>query len=230
MSSVLYLERLKKENLAKLFGRIKADRAGLYLLGDLFDFWFEYRTVVQKEHLEVIAMLKDLHDAGIRITFLAGNHDFWAGRFFTGDLGIRVVKGPLELALDGRRFFLAHGDGLERGDRGYKYLLKPMLRNPVSIWLYSLLHPDLAIGFALWFSNVSRNHLTRDKYLDGNPLLEVARSRFRDGFDHVILGHCHRPELTRDGGGTYLNLGDFFSHFTYGVYRGGVLSLERMGQ
>jgi UDP-2,3-diacylglucosamine hydrolase len=241
MSSVIYFlsdahlgtgpaeaERLKKANLAALFGRIKADRAGLYILGDLFDFWFEYRTVVHKQHLDAVAMLRDLRDAGVRITFLAGNHDFWAGPFFTDELGIRVVRGPMELVMDGKRFWLAHGDGLERGDWGYKYLLKPLLRNPVSIWLYSLIHPDLAIKFALWLSRISRNYFTKGKYLRGNRLLDVALARFSQGFDYVILGHCHRPELTSTGTGTYLNLGDFFSHFTYGVYRGGVLSLERM--
>jgi UDP-2,3-diacylglucosamine hydrolase len=240
MSSVIYFlsdvhlgtgpadaERRNQENLAALFGRIKADRAGLYILGDLFDFWFEYRTVVQSAHVNVIAQLKGLRDAGVRVTFLAGNHDFWAGRYFTDELGIRVVKGDLEMALDGKRFWLAHGDGLARGDWGYTYLLKPVLRNQLSIGLYSLAHPDLAVPFARWFSSASRNHLAAAKD-GGNPLLDVARSRLEQGFDYVVLGHCHRPELTRCGGGTYLNLGDFFSRFTYGVYRDGALSLEAM--
>jgi UDP-2,3-diacylglucosamine hydrolase len=241
MSSVIYFlsdvhlgtgpaeaERRKKANLVRLFDRVKADRAGLYILGDLFDFWFEYRTVIPKEHQDVIAMLKSLRDAGVRVTFLAGNHDYWAGPYFTGELGIRMVKNQLELALDGKRFWLAHGDGLESGDWGYKYLLKPVLRNQLSIWLFSLLHPDLALPFARWFSGISRNHQIREEYSDGNPLLAVAQARFALGFDHVILGHCHLPELTRTGAGTYLNLGDFFSHFTYGVYRNGALTLEKI--
>lgn len=243
MSSVIYFlsdvhlgtgpaeaERLKKANLAALFARIKADRAGLYILGDLFDFWFEYRTVVQAAHLEVIAMLKDLRDAGIRVTFLAGNHDFWAGRYFTDELDIRVVKDRLELAMGGKRFWLHHGDGLEAGDWGYKYLLRPLLRNPLSIRLYSLVHPDLAVPFARWFSSISRAKLSAPLPAGGGALLDVAHARFKQGFDYVILGHCHRPELIRSGGGVYLNLGDFFSHFTFGVYRDGVLSLATMEQ
>ncbi len=221
-------EALKKGNLQRLCDRVRADQADLYIAGDLFDFWFEYRTVVQKQHLDVIAMLKDLRAAGIEITFIAGNHDFWVGRFFERDLGIRVVKDRCELEVGGKRLFLAHGDGLERGDWGYKYLLKPVLRSPVSIWLFRLLHPDLAVSFALWFSRVSRNHLTANRYAIGNPLLDVAQQKFTQGYGLVVLGHCHKPELTASGGNTYLNLGDFFEHFTYGVCRNGVLSLEKI--
>lgn len=219
-------ERLKKANLAELFGRIKADRAGLYILGDLFDFWFEYRTVVQTAHVDIISMLKELRAAGIRVTYLAGNHDFWAGRFFTDELGIRVVKNQLELTLDGKRFFLAHGDGLETGDWAYKYLLKPVLRNPLSVWLYSLVHPDLGISFARWFSLVSRTHTDRQALRAGDPLRVAAAGFAGRGYDYVVLGHNHQPELTPIGTGVYLNLGDFFSHFTYGVYRDGVLTIE----
>jgi UDP-2,3-diacylglucosamine hydrolase len=221
-------EALKKNRLLRLFDRVRADGAHLYIAGDLFDFWFEYRTVVQKQHLDVIAMLRGLREAGIAITFIPGNHDFWVGRFFERDLGIRIIKGSCELDIGGKGLFLAHGDGLERGDWGYKYLLKPVLRNPISIWLFGLLHPDLAVSFARWFSRVSRNHLTKRKYLEGNPLLDVARGKFAQGFDWVVLGHCHKPELTASGGKTYLNLGDFFEHFTYGVCRDGGLSLETM--
>ena len=218
-------EALKKRNLSLLCDRVKADHAELYIAGDLFDFWFEYRTVVQKQHLEVIALLRDLRAAGVAVTFLPGNHDYWVDGFFERELGIRIVKDSCELEINGKRLFLAHGDGLERGDWGYQCLLRPVLRNPVSIWLFGLLHPDLAVSFARWFS---RNHLTANKYTRGNPLLEVARRKFDQGYDLVVLGHCHKPELTDCNGRTYLNLGDFFEHFTYGVCRDGRLRLETM--
>ncbi|MCU0606909.1 MAG: UDP-2,3-diacylglucosamine diphosphatase [Candidatus Edwardsbacteria bacterium] len=242
MSSVIYFlsdahlgagtaaqERLKRSNLEELFGRIVRDQAGLYILGDLFDFWFEYRAVVQREHADIIAMLAGLRQAGVRVTMLAGNHDYWIGRTFTDRLGIRVVKTGLDLSLDGKRFLLAHGDGLEQGDWGYKFLLKPLLRNPLSIRLFSLLHPDLAVGFAGWFSRLSRKHLAAERDRDGGPLRQAALRLLGQGYDAVVLGHCHRPELTVDRGRTYLNLGEFFRQFTYGVYRGGALSLERIG-
>ncbi len=241
MSSVIYFlsdahlgagpepdERLKRERLAELFERIKADRAGLYILGDLFDFWFEYRTVVPAGHLETISLLRGLRDSGIRVTFIAGNHDYWAGRFFVDGLGIRVVKRRLELAIDGRRFLLAHGDGEGTGDWGYRFLLRPVLRCPVSIWLFSLLHPDAAIPFARWFSRASRTGLGRPAARDGGPLRAAAAELLGRGFDGVVLGHCHAPELTAIAGGTYLNLGEFFSRFTYGVYRDGSLRLENL--
>ncbi|HTY09239.1 MAG TPA: UDP-2,3-diacylglucosamine diphosphatase, partial [Candidatus Edwardsbacteria bacterium] len=163
-------EALKKQHLRSLCDRVKADRADLYIVGDLFDFWFEYRTVVQRQHLDVIAMLKDLRAAGIAVTFIAGNHDFWVGRFFERDLGIRVVRTWCELAIGGQRLFLAHGDGLERGDRGYRFLLKPLLRNPVSIWLFGLLHPDLAVPLARWISRTSRHAIAAQERKHGAPL------------------------------------------------------------
>ena len=221
-------EALKKKNLLRLCDRVRADAADLYIAGDLFDFWFEYRTVVQTQHLDVIAMLKSLRTAGISITFLAGNHDFWVGRFFERELGIRVVKSWCELDAGGKRLFLAHGDGLERGDWGYRFLLKPLLRNPVSIWLFGLLHPDLAVPLARWISRTSRHAIAAQERKHGAPLREVAKAKLAHGYDAVVMGHCHAPELTVDGGKTYLNLGDFFEHFTYGVWRNGTLSLEKM--
>jgi UDP-2,3-diacylglucosamine hydrolase len=220
------LEARKRRHLSALCDRIKADRAGLYIMGDLFDFWFEYRTVVQTEHLSVISLLHDLRHAGVRITYIAGNHDHWIGRFFKDDLGIRVVKGRLELELDGKRFLLAHGDGEGRGDWGYKCLLRPLLRNPLSILLFSLLHPDVAVPFAGWISRTSRTRLNQPAVRVAAALRAAALAKLGRGIDYAVFGHCHLPELTRSGSGAYLNLGDFFSHFTYGVYRNGSLSLE----
>ncbi len=211
--------------LRELFGLISGPQDRLFILGDLFDFWFEYRTVVQKEHLEVIGLLKELRSRKVAIDLLVGNHDFWAGDFLARDLGITVHRQPLALEVDGKRMFLAHGDGMGKGDLGYK-VLKVVLRNPFTIWLYRLLHPDLGVPLAKWFSQISRRHLTRDMHLDPGPMIEAARVKFSQGFDHVLIGHTHRPLFHEEAGNIYVNLGDFINSFSYAVFRDGVLSLE----
>lgn len=221
------LEEKKIDSLARLFRRVSDEEADLYILGDLFDFWFEYRTVVQIEHLKVIRLLEDLRDSGCRIFMVAGNHDFWLGDFIRRRLGVEVSMDFFEVEQSGRRFFLAHGDGLGPGDWGYK-ILKAVLRFPANIWLYRLLHPDLGIPLAKWFSRLSRNHITKDRYLKKDPLWLAARERFYHGYHGVVLGHVHQPILREEAEGIYCNLGDFITHFTYGRLGGGVLTLEQI--
>jgi UDP-2,3-diacylglucosamine hydrolase len=217
----------KLAKLRLLFERIAGPDTRLFILGDLFDFWFEYHTVVQKEHLEMIGMLKGLRNSGVVIDLLVGNHDFWVGDFLSRELGINIHRRPVVLEIEGKRFFLAHGDGQGRGDLGYK-IMKPVLRNPFTIWLYRLLHPDMAIPLAKWFSKISRNHLTKGMRADPGPLIEVARRKFSAGFDYVLMGHTHFPVLHEEKGCIYINLGDFIKNFSYAVFRDGKLSLEHL--
>lgn len=221
------LEALKLKRLAWLFRRVADEKAELAILGDLFDFWFEYRTVVQSEHLGIIRLLEELRGTGCPIYMVAGNHDFWMGDFIRRRLGIQVEMDSLSLERDGGRIYLAHGDGLGPGDTGYK-VLKAVLRFPPNVWLYRLLHPDLAIPLAKWFSGISRNHITKDRYLERDPLWQVAREKFRLGYQAVAMGHVHIPALRREGESTYCNLGDFITHFTYGRLQDGRLTLERI--
>lgn len=220
-------DHAKMERLKGIFDHLPTKDARLFILGDLFDFWFEYRTVVQIEHLEMIGLLRSLRDRGMEIDLLVGNHDFWIGPFLQKRLGIGIHRGPVVIEQDGRRFYLAHGDGLGRGDPGYK-VLKFLIRNPLTVWLFGLLHPDLGVPLARWFSRFSRRHLTRGKYVDPSPLVEVAQKKFSEGFDFVVLGHTHRPHRHQEESRVYLNLGDFMEHFTYGAYRDGQLTLENI--
>lgn len=221
------LEDRKIRMLASLFRRVAAEKAELVVLGDMFDFWFEYRTVVQSEHLEAIRLLEGLVVNGCRVSMVAGNHDFWLGDFVRRRLGIVVHMDSLVLEQEGRRFFLAHGDGLGPGDAGYK-VLKAVLRCPASVRLYRMIHPDLGIPLAKWFSQISRNHFTNGRCRDGDPLRRAAAEKFSQGYDAVVFGHVHLPELREEHGKTYCNLGDFITHFTYGRLKDGRLTLERM--
>ncbi len=219
-------EALKMKRLSTLFRQVIEEQAALAVLGDLFDFWFEYRTVVQSEHLEIIRLLADLRRAGCPVWMVAGNHDFWLGDFIRKQLGIQVAMDSLSLEWEGQPLFLAHGDGLGPGDAGYK-ILKAVLRFPANIWLYRLLHPDLGIPLAKWFSRISRRHITKDRYLKGDPLWPVAQEKFRQGYRWAVMGHIHMPALREEGGNIYCNLGDFIDHYTYGLIQDGRLRLER---
>lgn len=220
-------EALKLGRLSTLFRRVAEEKAALAILGDLFDFWFEYRTVIQSEHLGIIRLLEELKGKGCPIYMVAGNHDFWLGDFISRRLGIQVEMDSLSLEQEGCRIYLAHGDGLGPGDTGYK-LLKAVLRFPPNIWLYRLIHPDLGIPLAKWFSRISRNHITKDRYLERDPLWQVAKEKFRQGYQAVAMGHVHIPSLRQEGENTYCNLGDFITHFTYGKLQDGRLTLEQM--
>src|SRR5512145_2740221 len=152
--------------------------SSLYIVGDLFDFWFEYRTAIPRRHFDTLTTLGRLREAGVDITYLNGNHDFWLGTFFRDTLGIRTHDGALTVEAQGRRLWLHHGDGLVGGDLGYR-ALKAVIRHPVSIGLYRLIHPDLGIPLAHAVSRWSR-HSREDRPPDtGRLWREIAEPRFR---------------------------------------------------
>jgi UDP-2,3-diacylglucosamine hydrolase len=197
------------------FLRALPGRAGsLYVVGDLFEFWFEYSSAIPRRYFALLRALAEVREAGVEITLLTGNHDFWLGRFLTESLGIRTVDGALAVEHQGRRIWLHHGDGLIGGDLGYKFL-KRLLRNPASVALYRWLHPDLGIPFALWASRWSR-HSRAERPLDGDRLFrDIAAPRFAEGFDAVMIGHFHHVYERREGERVFFLLGDWFERFTY---------------
>lgn len=206
--------------LTSLIGRASA----LYIVGDLFDFWFEYRSAIPRRHFGTLAVLQRLRDAGVTVTYMNGNHDFWLGPFLREELGLETHDGPLPLELQGHRIWLHHGDGLGSGDQGYK-MLKRVLRHPLSIALYRLIHPDLGIPFAHLVSRWSRRS-RGDRPLDGDRLwTRIAEPRFAEGFDTVMVGHFHHAWERRDGARSFFMLGDWIESFTYVVLEDGRLIL-----
>lgn len=212
-----------KQKLLDFFNTVNKHGDRLYIVGDLFDFWFEYRSVIPRQYFDILIALRELVTKGIKVGFITGNHDFWVDNFFIKDMGISVHKVPLEVTINGYRLLIAHGDGLAKKDRGYR-LLKKVLRHPLNIRLYRLLHPDIAFALAGFFSKTSRNYKEL-KNVD-EEYIEYAKSRFQEGFDFVILGHTHRPQVYHNGEKTYINTGDWLNHFTYAKLEKGRLSLE----
>lgn len=221
-------ERPREEAFLQFLEFVGKTGESLILLGDLFDFWYEYRSVIPRRYIRILSALERLKQQGMDIHFLVGNHDFWVESFFQNELGISVHKEPWETSFHGKQFFIFHGDGIARKDRGYR-MLKKVLRNPVSVFFYRLLHPDLAFAMAGFFSRLSRNHTLESKEqmeILEKDYLEYAEKKFEQGYDCVVLGHTHRPLEMHTNKRTYINTGDWMVHFTYGKLKDGHLSLE----
>lgn len=218
-------DRHKEHRLLRFLETIGPDADQLFIVGDLFDYWFEYRTVVPKGYFRLFAHLADLTDRGVSISYLAGNHDFWMKGYFPDELGIKVFAEPIERSIGGKRFYIHHGDGLLKRDTGYR-ILKKVLRNKANIFLFSLVHPDLTGAIARWSSRTSRKHTGNKTYEEGD-MLEFAAKKIAEGFDYVIMGHNHRSLYRNIGGGVYVNLGDWIEENTYAEFDGKNLRLKR---
>jgi UDP-2,3-diacylglucosamine hydrolase len=218
-------EDLRKErSLVQFLEMVRNDGDQLFIVGDLFDYWFEYKSVVPKGYFRLFSKLADLSDAGIKLTYLAGNHDFWLRDYFPQELGLQIERDPIERTIHGKKFYLHHGDGLLTNDTGYR-ILKRVLRNKTNIFLFSLVHPDLAAMIARWSSNKSRQYTSKREF-EGDDMSRFAQQKISEGYDYVIMGHNHVPCRRNLGSGVYVNLGDWVSERTYAVFDGVSLELK----
>jgi UDP-2,3-diacylglucosamine hydrolase len=202
----------------------------LVINGDLFDFWFEYGTVVPRGHLRVLRALADVVDAGVRVRLVGGNHDAWGDSFLADEVGLELIEGPVVTDVGGRRTYLAHGDGLGAGDIGHK-IFRRISHHPWAVKAFRMVHPSLAVRM------VGRASSTEDYFRHGDGGVDSRAARLSDfairllrddpSLTLVALGHCHRPELTEVAPGRhYLNTGDWLTHFSYGVVSRDEIRLE----
>jgi len=198
----------------------------LFILGDLFDFWFEYRYLIPKECFQVLNILYNLVRKGVKIVYIGGNHDFWENGFLKKEMDIEFHSECLTINLMSKRFYLHHGDGFIKKDKGYR-LLRNILRNRTNIWLYKLIHPDLGIFLAKYFSNFSRSNSSNRYYSSFEEYFQFAKKKFEEGVDFVIMGHTHIPVIKEFGNKFFVNIGDWMENFTYGIYDGKEFKLEK---
>lgn len=223
------LQREKK--IIQWLDEVKVDAAEIYLLGDVFDFWFEYKTVVPKGFVRLLGKLAEITDAGIPIHFFSGNHDMWTFDYLEKELNIKVYHKPIERTIGNKVFYLGHGDGLGPGDRGYKFI-KKIFRNPFCQWLFAKMHPDWGIGMAAYWSGRSRlsNGTSDEKFLgeDKEWLLIYSKKMLEiKHYDYFIFGHRHLPlDIPLNENSRYINLGDCISYFSYAVFDGNELHLK----
>ena len=221
--------RDREARIIRWLDTIKADAAELFLMGDVFDFWFEYKTVIPKGYIRFLGKLAELTDAGVKLYLFKGNHDMWMFDYFEKELGATIVSNELKIERGGKKFFLHHGDGLGPGDKLYK-VLKNFFRSRFCQWLFARLHPNFGVGIANYWSTNSR--ISNDKK-DNKPgeqewLVAFCREELQSNFYHyLIFGHRHLPldiQMTLES--RYINLGEWVNFNTYAVFDGEELKLE----
>lgn len=222
---------VREKRVVEFLQEIRQDAAVIFIVGDMFDFWYEYRKVVPKGYVRLLGKLAELTDAGIPIHFFVGNHDMWMTDYFQKELNIPVYFEPKEFEFNGKKFLVGHGDGLGPGDHGYKFL-KKVFRNPVCRWLFGILPPYIGMGLANFASRRSRavTGQTDAKFFGekGEWLItyckEVLQTRH---YDYLVFGHRHLPIdfSLNNGQSRYINLGDWIRYYTYAVFEGQQLSL-----
>jgi UDP-2,3-diacylglucosamine hydrolase len=200
---------------------VAAEAQSLLINGDLFDFWFEYRSVILREHYRALAALADLVDAGVKVWFVGGNHDAWAGSFLRDEVGIELLNGPVELMLGGRRTLVAHGDGVGKGDFKYR-ALKAVIRHRASIGAFRILHPDLGRRIAGAASSTEEKAGEGDTASQGRAAYIRAwageQLRADPGLKLVLAGHAHLASIDEvEPGRFYVNSGDWLGSFDYVV-------------
>jgi UDP-2,3-diacylglucosamine hydrolase len=223
------LEREKQ--LVRFLDEIKAEAAEIFLVGDMFDFWYEYRTVVPKGYVRLLGKLAELADAGIQLHFFVGNHDMWMKDYFQQELKMPVYFEPKEFERNGKTFLIGHGDGLGPGDHGYKRL-KKVFRSPISQWLFGIFPPKLGIGLANYMSRRSRAQAgaTEETFLGEEKewLIIYSKEVLRQKkVNYFVFGHRHLPiDYRLSVEARYINLGDWINYCTYAVFDGQNLELK----
>jgi UDP-2,3-diacylglucosamine hydrolase len=223
--------RPREKRFVQWLDSIKSDAGAIFLLGDLFDFWFEYKTVVPKYFTRTLGKLAELSDAGIPIYYFVGNHDLWMNGYFEEELQITVFHKPQQFCFNDTTFFIGHGDGLGPHDKGYKRM-KKVFTNPVAKWFFRWLHPDLGVQLAQYLS-------VKNKLISGEADIQFLgedkewlvhyskRKLEKQHYDYFVFGHRHLPlEIPLNEKSTYINLGDWITYFTYAVFDGSTLSLQ----
>lgn len=220
-------EDIKREDVfLDLLSKISIDAKEIYLVGDIFDYWFEYKTVVPKYFYRTLSKIYDLKQKGIKITYLMGNHDFGHNTFFKEEFDIDIITADLDLVINGKKFYIAHGDGKAYNDTGY-LILKKVLRAKISNLLYRIIHPDIGIGVASGSSRSSRSYTDKKEFSQKDGLKDFAINKIENGYDFVIMGHRHKKEFIEHSysdstniskKGIYINLGEWFSDPQVGVF------------
>jgi UDP-2,3-diacylglucosamine hydrolase len=223
---------LQREKLVVQFlEEIKQDAHTIFIVGDMFDFWYEYKRVVPRGYVRLLGKIAELTDAGINVHFFVGNHDMWMKDYFQKELNVPVYFEPKEFTFNNKVFLVGHGDGLGPGDHGYKRL-KKVFRNPVCQWLFGVLPPAVGMGLADYSSRKSRaaTGQSEEQFLGEDRewlLIYCKEMAHQKKIDYFIFGHRHLPiDYRLNDSSRYINLGDWINYFTYAVFDGSELQLK----
>ena len=226
---------IREKKIIKFLDEIKNDASQIFLLGDLFDFWFEYKKVVPKGYVRILGKLAEITDSGIPIHFFVGNHDMWMRDYFETELNIPVFFEPVSYEFNGKAFLIGHGDGLGPGDHGYKFI-KKLFRNKIAQTFFGMIPPYFGIGLADYFSRKSRAKTGESDQVFNGEENEWLVSYCKDvlkikHYDFFIFGHRHLPlDIKLNDQSRYINLGDWIKYDSYAVFDGNELLLKYHNQ
>ena len=223
---------LREKKVVTFLDSIKHIAQEIFIVGDMFDFWYEYKNVVPKGYTRIFGKLAELTDNGISIHFFVGNHDMWMSGYFEKELNISVYHEPQVFERFGKKIYVGHGDGLGPGDEGYKFL-KKIFRNKICQWLFGFAHPSIGIGVANYFSKKSRQKTggSDEVFLgEENEWLVIYCKKIlqKQHYDYFIFGHRHLPlTIKLNDKSTYINLGDWIRNFTFAEFDGSNFELKK---
>lgn len=222
----------REKKIVRWLEMIRKDVQILYLMGDVFDYWFEYSHAVPKGYVRLLGKLAELSDAGVEIHYFTGNHDMWVFDYLPQEIGLQLHREPIQREYNGLKFYLGHGDGLGPGDHGYKFI-KKVFSNSASQWLFARIHPNSGIRLMQYFSKKSRIATggSDEKFLGEDKewlILYTKEVLKKEHFDYFIFGHRHLPlDIRLNEKSRYINLGEWINHHTYGVFDGKTVMLEK---
>lgn len=222
--------RLREDRIVRWLNSIQATAKEVFLVGDLFDFWFEYKRAIPKGFVRLQAKIAEFTDQGIPVTIFTGNHDMWMFDYLPTELGVSLYREPIRREFNGKQFLIGHGDGLGPGDHGYKFI-KKVFANKLCQWLFARIHPNLGIWMADFWSGKSRraNRGEDEKFLgEENEWLAIYSKDHlkKEHIDYFVFGHRHLPlEIKVGENSTYMNLGEWMNYNTYAVFDGEQLKL-----
>lgn len=222
------LEREKR--IVRWLNKVKQDAKEIYLMGDVFDFWFEYKHVIPKGFVRLQGKIAEITDSGIPVYWFTGNHDMWIFDYIPKELGVKIYRKPIVKEYNGKRFYIAHGDGLGPGDRRYKFI-KKVFASTICQWLFARLHPNFGIWLAKYFSGRSRiategeeaKFMGEDKEWLAIHCKDILQ---KEHIDYFVFGHRHLPlDIRLTANSRYINLGDWVNNSSYAVFDGNELQL-----
>ena len=223
------IERERK--IVSWLSAIQKDASAIYLVGDIFDFWYEWKGAVPKGHVRILGKLAEICDSGIPVHFFTGNHDLWTFGYLEEEIGMKVYRDSIQVEIQGKKCFIAPGDGLGPGDHSYKFL-KKIFTSSICQWLFSRLHPNLSFALANYLSSKSRiNKSENDAVFKGDSselLVDYSKEILAlNHYDYFVFGHRHLPlDINLSDKSKYFNLGEWVKYNSYGVLENGILELK----
>jgi UDP-2,3-diacylglucosamine hydrolase len=226
--------RKREDKIVRWLDEVSKDATVIFLVGDIFDFWFEYKHAIPKGFVRLQGKIASLVDSGIQVNFYIGNHDMWMFDYFEKELGVTIYRKEQLFTYGNKNLFIGHGDGLGPGDQGYKFI-KKVFSNRFFQWCFARFHPNFGIGMANYWSRKSRAKGKEPQYFLGaeNEWLvqyceEYTKTTEGQQIDFFIFGHRHLPiDYTLSSGARYINLGDWINHCNYAVFDGETVSLVK---